>query len=144
MTPEDVLHGLSAPLSPRRRLRYVAVALAGLTGSSLIGLLWATEPGLPPRTRAAFAVLVLIGLMWAAFGGWAVTRRTPLFATDRVVAAWLALGAWSVFAAGALIITVEPWLVAVVVVLGVVAAVHLRTARRIRSTLLRRRRELEQ
>jgi hypothetical protein len=44
---------------------YVTLALAGLLGSGLIGLLWATEPGLPPRTRIAFAVLVAIGVGWA-------------------------------------------------------------------------------
>ena len=71
MTPEEVLARLDAPLSLRRRVGYLAVAFAGLTGSALIGLLWATEPGLPTRTSVAFAVLVAIGLGWAAFGGWA-------------------------------------------------------------------------
>jgi hypothetical protein len=144
MTPEEVLARLDAPLSLRRRVGYLAVALAGLIGSALIGLLWATEPGLPPRTAAAFAVLVVIGLCWAVFGGWAVTRRTSLFARDRVVAGWLGLGAWLVFTAGAAVITVprhtlEPSLLAVVLTLGVVAVVNLWAARRARAALLRRR-----
>jgi hypothetical protein len=147
MTPEDVLARLATPLSLRKRVGYVAVALAGLTGSALIGVLWATETGLPPRTKVAFAVLMAIGAAWAAFGGWAVTRRAPLFARDRVVAGWLGLGAWLVFTVGALVITtlrhkLEPSLLAVVVVLGVLAAAHLRAARRTRAALLRRKNEL--
>ena len=147
MTPEDVLARLDAPLSLRKRVGYVAVALAGLTGSALIGVLWATEPGLPPRTEVAFAVLMAIGAAWAAFGGWAVTRRAPLFARDRVVAGWLGLSAWLVFTAGTLVITtprgkLEPSLLGVVLVLGVVAAVNLWAARRARAGLLRRRNAL--
>jgi hypothetical protein len=147
MTPDEVLARLDAPLSLRRRVAYLVVALAGLTGSALIGLLWATEPGLPPRTAAAFAVLMAIGLGWAAFGGWAVTRRVPLFARDRVVAAWLGTGAWLAFALGASVITIvrqkfEPSLLGVVVALGVLAAVNLRAARRARAALVRRKTEL--
>ncbi|WP_426512158.1 hypothetical protein ACPPVO_16940 [Dactylosporangium sp. McL0621] len=144
MTPEEVLARLDAPLSLRRRVAYLVVALAGLTGSALIGLLWATEPGLPPRTQVAFAALMTIGLGWAGFGAWAVTRRVPLFARDRVVAAWLGAGAWLAFTTGALVITIvrhklEPTLLAVVVALGVLAAVNLRAARRARTALMRRR-----
>lgn len=62
MTPEDLLKRLGGPLSLGKRIRYVALALAGLAGSGLTGLLWATEPELPARTRVAFAVLVVIGL----------------------------------------------------------------------------------
>ncbi|GAA2355630.1 hypothetical protein [Dactylosporangium salmoneum] len=147
MTPEDLLKRLDAPLSLRKRIGYVTVALAGLAGSGLIALLWATEPGLPPRTVVAFAVLVAIGLCWAAFGAWAVTRRTPMFARDRVVAGWLGLGAWVLFTVGALVITtlrhkLEPSLVVVVSALGVLAAVNLRAARRRRAALLRRKEQL--
>jgi hypothetical protein len=144
MTPEEVLARLDAPLSLRRRVGYVVLAFAGLTGSGLIGLLWATEPGLPGRTRVAFAVLVAIGLCWAAFGAWAVTRRTPLFARDRVVAGWIGVGAWLAFTAGAVAVTVlrhevEPALPAVVVALGVLAVWHLRAARKARAALVRRK-----
>ncbi|MGW5556775.1 hypothetical protein ACWER9_06080 [Micromonospora sp. NPDC003944] len=144
MTPDEVLARLGAPLSLRRRVFYLAVAFAGLTASALIGLLWATEPQLPMRTHVAFAVLVAIGLCWAAFGGWAVIRRTPLFARDRVVAGWLGVGAWLAFSVGALAISglrreFEPALLGVVLVLGAVAAAHLRVARRARAALLRRR-----
>jgi hypothetical protein len=147
MTPEEVLAQLEAPLSLRKRVGYLILALAGFTGSALIGLLWATEPGLPPRTKVAFAVLVTIGLCWAAFGGWAVTRRTPLFAWDRVIAGWLGVGAWLAFTVGALIITIlrhelEPSLLGVVLALGVLAAMNLRAAHRARAALVRRKTEL--
>ncbi|XVU26394.1 hypothetical protein ACQPZJ_04895 [Actinoplanes sp. CA-054009] len=139
MTPEEVLKGLEAPLSLRRRLSYVTLGLAGLTGSALIALLWATEAELPARTQIAFAVLIAIGLAWTAFGGWAVTRRMPLFARDRVVAAWLGVAAWSLFTAGALAIERSSEVVAVVVALGAIGAANLRAARRARATLRRSR-----
>ncbi|WP_086837784.1 hypothetical protein [Amycolatopsis kentuckyensis] len=147
MTPEEVVKQLEQPLSLRRRVGYVIVALAGLLGSGVVGLLWATEPGLPPRTKVAFAVLVAIGVGWATFGTWAVTRRAPLFARDRVVAAWLGIVAWLLFTVGVLVITtlrhrVEPELLLVVLVLGGVAVVGLRAARRNRAALLRRREQL--
>ena len=142
MTPEDVLATLDAPLSMRRRVGYLAVGLGGLTGSGLIGLLWATEPDLPVRTAASFATLIVIGLGWTAFGGWAVTRRAPLFARDRVVAGWLGAVAWLIFGVGALVIAVTPPVLACVVTLGVLAAVNLTAARRARTALIRRRDEL--
>jgi len=147
MTPEEVVKQLEQPLSLRRRVSYVIVALAGLLGSGVVGLLWATEPGLPPRTKLAFAVLVAIGVGWATFGTWAVTRRAPLFARDRVVAAWLGMVAWLLFTVGVLVITtlrhrVEPELLLMVLVLGGVAVVGLRAARRNRAALLLRREQL--
>ncbi|MGY0002926.1 hypothetical protein [Micromonospora sp. I033] len=147
MTPEEVLARLDARLSLRRRAGYLILAFAGLTGSALLSLLWATEPNLPARTKVAFAVLVAIGLCWAAFSGWAVTRRTPLFARDRVIAGWLGVGAWLAFTVGALIITLlrhklEPSLLGIVLTLGVLAAANLRAARRAKAALVRRRTEL--
>lgn len=147
MTPDEVIKRLEAPLSLRRRVGYVTVALAGLLGSGIVGLLWATEPGLPPRTEVAFAVLVAIGLAWTVFGAWAVTRRAPLFARDRVVAGWLGVAAWLLFTAGALVVTtlrhrIEPGLLVVVLVLGGVAVLRLRAVRRGRAALLRRKEQL--
>ena len=147
MTPDEVLARLDASLSLRRRIGYLALAFTGLTGSALILVLSVTEPGLPPRTKVAFGVLMAIGLCWAAFGAWAVTRRAPLFARDRVVAGWIGVAAWLAFTIGALAVTVardrvEPTLFGVVVPLGVLAVVNLWTARRARAALLRRRAEL--
>ncbi len=121
------------------------VALLGLVGAGLISVLWATEPGLPVRTRAALAVLVTVGLGWTTFGTWAVTRRTPLFARDRVIAAWLALGAWTVFAVGALVVapTTPGWLITVALLLGATAVANLGVALRTRAGLRRRRAELD-
>jgi apolipoprotein N-acyltransferase len=147
MTPEEVLARLDSPLSLRKRVGHLILAFAGLTGSALISLLWATEPGLPPRTKVAFAVLVVTGLCWTTFGCWVVTRRTPLFAQDRVVAGWLGVGAWAAFTVGAFALTasrhkLEPALLVMVLMLGLLAAVNLRAARRARTALMRRRSEL--
>ena len=72
--------------------------VGGLTAAAVIGVLWITEPALPPRTQVAFGGLVLIGLAWAGYGSWALTRRTPLFALDRVIAAWLSVAATNLLA----------------------------------------------
>jgi hypothetical protein len=147
MTPDDLLARLDAPLSLRRRLGYLAVLLAGLAGAGLVGSLWATEPGLPPHTAAAFALLVLVGLGWAGFGGWALSRRAPLYARDRVVAGWVALGAWAAGAAGVTGIAAAQHRLPVGLpvltgALGVAAVAYLVVARRRRAALLRRRQEL--
>lgn len=147
MTPEDLLARLDAPLSLRRRLGYLAVLLAGLTGAGLAGSLWATEPGLPPHTAAAFALLVLAGLGWAGFAGWALSRRAPLYARDRVVAGWVALAAWAAGAGGVTVIAAVQQRLPIGLplltgALGVVVVTHLVVARRRRAALLRRRREL--
>jgi hypothetical protein len=85
--PEHILRGLSLP----RRVGQLAAGLGGLVTATIVGLLWATEPGeLPPRTRIAFAAVIGIGMTWAGFAGWALARR-PLFAVDRVIGAWLAV-----------------------------------------------------
>lgn len=147
MNPEDVMAKLSEPLSMRRRIANMIALLGGLAGSAVVGLLWATEPGLPLRTQVAFGALVLIGLAWAGYGGWALTRRTPLFALDRVIAAWLAMGATSLLAVTVFGITalrhrLEPAIFGTAVVLLTVAFVNLARARGHRAALLRRKREL--
>lgn len=147
MNADEMLTRLSEPLSPRRRLANLTALLGGLTGAAFVGLLWATEPGLPPRTEVAFGALVLIGLLWAGYGAWAVTRRTPMFALDRVIAAWLALGAWGVLALAVLVVTVlrhrvEPAALGTLAVLLALTVVNLVRARAHRTALLRRKREL--
>lgn len=145
MNPDEVLGGLRPVLSLRRRVGYVLVGLGGVVGACLIGVLWATEPGLPARTAVSFGVLVAIGIGWAGFALWALTRKAPLYARDRVVAAWLGGGAWAVFAVGALVIVRGApggWLLGVIGGMGVVAAVNGWFAVRERGRLVRRAREL--
>jgi hypothetical protein len=147
MNPEDMINQLSGRLSLRRRLATIVALLGGLAMAAVVGLLWATEPGLPPRTRVAFGAIVVVGLAWAAYGVWALTRRTPLFALDRVIAAWLALGATGLLAVPVLIISIlrhrmEPVVFVTVAVLLVLATVNLARARARRAALLRRKREL--
>jgi hypothetical protein len=142
MTPDEMFDRLSPRLSPRRRLAAVVAALGGLATATISGLLLATEPDLPVRTRIAFALIVLCGLSWTGYGAWALTR-TPLFALDRVVAGWLALvvtalvGAVTVARLGT-----EPAAIGVAAVLLAAAAANLVRARSYRSALLRRKREL--
>ncbi|HWS31582.1 MAG TPA: hypothetical protein VN408_02440 [Actinoplanes sp.] len=82
-TPEQVIRPVSRGI--------VAAGIAGLTGATMIAVLWATEPGtLPTRTRAAFAGLIVIGLSWTVLALWSLLRR-PLFAADRVIGARLAV-----------------------------------------------------
>ena len=87
MNPEDVINQLSTRLSLPRRIATAVALLGGLAVAAVVGLLWATEPGLPPRTQLAFGALIAGGLAWACYGVWALTRRTPLFALDRLIAA---------------------------------------------------------
>jgi hypothetical protein len=146
MNSEDMIARLSDQMSRRRRVANLIALVGGVTMTAVVGLLWATEPGLPRRTVLAFGALIVIGLGWAAYGGWAVTRKTPLFALDRVVAAWMALAATSVLALMTVTVTfarpVAPALFAAVGVLLVIAAVNLWRARGRRAALLRRKREL--
>ena len=101
------LHTMAAAeLSLIARLRYVALLLAALAMTIVIGSLWATEPALPARTQAAFAAMVAMGGGWTAFASWVLTRRYPLFARDRVIAGRMAVVFACVFAAGALIVGV--------------------------------------
>jgi hypothetical protein len=149
MNAEDMIERLSGRLSLRRRIGTVAAMLGGLTMAAVVGLLWATEPGLPAHTRVAFGGIVLAGLAWGAYGIWVLTRRMPLLALDRVIAAWLGLAATFLLAGYvAVVATVQdrggPAGVVVAVVLAAVAVVNLVRARAHRAALLRRRRELDE
>jgi hypothetical protein len=147
MNADDMIGRLSGPLSPGRRLAAVVALLGGLGGALVAGTLWATEPGLPDATRAAFAVMVAIGLGWCGWAGWVLTRRAPLFARDRVIAGWLGLTASALLAAFVAAVAIsrdrwEPAAIAMAATLLVVAVVNLVRARAHRAALLRRKREL--
>ncbi|HET7219341.1 MAG TPA: hypothetical protein VFJ02_14890 [Vicinamibacterales bacterium] len=102
----DVQTLAAAELSLTARLRYVALLLAALAMTVVIGALWATEPALPVRTQAAFGTMIAIGVAWTTFASWALTRRYPLFGRDSVIAGRMAVAFACVFAAGALAIAV--------------------------------------
>jgi hypothetical protein len=147
MNADDVISRLAGRLSLGRRIATVVALVGGLGVSAVVGLLWATEAGLPARTHLAFAGLVLGGLVWAGYAGWVLTRRTPLFARDRVIAAWIGVVACCVVAVPVAAVTVRrtdaaPVALAPVVALLALAAANLWRARRHRAALLRRKRRL--
>ena len=72
------------------RLRYTALAVAGLSMTGLVISLLATEPFLPLRTRVAFVLIALGGLAWTSFAVWVLTERRVLLANHHVAAATLA------------------------------------------------------
>lgn len=149
-SPASVLAALDAELSRRDRLRYVLVLLASLAVSSLVGTLWATEPGLPLRTHLAFGGLVTLGAGWTAVTGYVLSRRRPLYAADRVLATGMAVVATVVVGAASTTVALLRAGAITGVTVGAVAAalagaaiVLHRRARTWRRTLLDRRRELE-
>jgi O-antigen/teichoic acid export membrane protein len=103
--PADALRRLAdAELSTAARVGYVALLLAALIMTVVVGSLWATEPELPSRTRLAFAMMTGIGLAWAAFAGWVLRRRRVLLAGHRIVAGRMAVACTAFFVAGALLV----------------------------------------
>ena len=75
--------------------------------------LLATEPVLPVRTQAAFAVIAVGGLAWAAFAGWVLTRRRVLLAQHHVAASALATVLTAVFLTGAIVLRAQAGLLAI-------------------------------
>jgi hypothetical protein len=98
---EDVRKLASAEMTVTARLGYVALLLVAAAMTTVVASLWLTEPGLPGRTRWAFAVMSLIGLSWIGLATWALTSHRPLAARDRVIAGWMAVTFTSVFVLGA-------------------------------------------
>jgi hypothetical protein len=147
MTPDEMFERLSGRLSLGRRIATIAAMLGGLGMAIVVGLLWATEPGLQPRTQVAFGGIIVVGLAWAGYGAWVLTRRLPLFALDRVVAAWMGLAACGLAAVPVAMVAIsrqrmETVALTTVAVLLALATVNLTRARANRAALLRRRREL--
>ncbi|MEO6276856.1 hypothetical protein [Roseateles sp.] len=141
---------LDQELSTRSRVGHVLLLLAASTMSAVVGSLWATEPALPPRTAAAFAVMTGMGLCWVAYAAWVLTSRRVLLGWQRVVAARLAALFSAVALAGALAVAMlagipAAWPAALVfaamLALAVVALVR---AQRQYGLLCRRRAELAQ
>lgn len=149
MNPDDLIERLAARLSLRRRIAVVVASLGGFATATLTALLWATEPGLPPRTHVAFGGIVAVGLGWVGYGVWVLTYRLPLFARDRVVAAWLGLAASVLLATpvGLVVILRDRMQAAglvTILTLVLLATANLVRARAHRTALLRRKAELGQ
>jgi hypothetical protein len=97
------LHRLvDAELSMPSRLGYVALLLAALTMTAVVGTLWATEPTLPMRAHVGFGLMVAIGSSWIVFALWVLTHRRILFARHNIVAGRMAVTFTAIFLAGAL------------------------------------------
>jgi hypothetical protein len=123
-------------LSMRARVGYVALLLVSVAGAGALASLWATEPALPARTHAAFAVLLGILLAWAAFATWVLRTRRALFGYDGVIAGRLSVAFSALYATGMTAVGIGtglagPWAAAGVglLMLGV-ALLNLRRATR--------------
>ena len=140
---------LDAELSLRSRIGHVALFLASAAMTVVVTSLWLTEPALPRRAAAAFAVMTLIGVSWMVFSAWVLTRRRPLFGRDGLVAGRMAVTFASTFAGGALAVGYSnggpaPFAAAAMgVVLMAASVAMLVRARRHVARLTRRREALE-
>ncbi|HEU5021184.1 MAG TPA: hypothetical protein VFT60_04815 [Bryobacteraceae bacterium] len=136
-------------LSLRARLGHVLLALVASAMTILVVSLWLTEPALPRRTAAAFAVLTVIGLGWAGYSLWVLSARRVMLARQRVVAGRLAVAFTAAFAAGCIVLNFTARLdagwpaVAMSLTLLAVAAIVWRRAEAAHSSLLARRGRLE-
>jgi hypothetical protein len=136
-------------LSLRARLGHVLLALVASAMTILVVSLWLTEPALPRRTVAAFAVLTVIGPGWVAYSVWVLSARRVMLGRQRVVAGRLAVAFTATFATGCIVLTFTArakfgWpAVAMSLTLLAVAAVLWRRAEGAHSRLLARRDQLE-
>lgn len=136
-------------LSLRARLGHVLLALVASAMTILVVSLWLTEPVLPRRTIAAFAILTIIGLSWVAYSIWVLSARRVMLARQRVVAGRLAVTFTGVFAAGCIILnfttkTNAGWPAAAMSLTLLAVAVGLwRRAEAAHARLLARRDKLE-
>src|SRR5436190_18080214 len=110
---EDMQNRVRSELSTGSRLGHTAVGVAGLGMAALALSLLATEPVLPVRTQAAFAVIALGGLAWAVFAVWVLTRRRVLLAEHHVAAATLATALSTVFLTGAIVLRAQAGMLAI-------------------------------
>ena len=98
----DLRRLLDKELSRPSRIGYVTLLVASLTMTVVVASLWLTEPGLPARTRVAFALMTFIGLSWTGLAGWVLTRRRVLLGRDSLVAGRMAVTFTTAFVGGAL------------------------------------------
>lgn len=139
-----------ADLVSRRRWPFMILLGVDLAVTGIVAVLLATEPSpLPTATIAAFVGIIGLGLVWAGFFGWVLLRRRVLFARHRVLAAAIGIAASGVFTVGGIVIAVSRSDGAAAGAVGlsgvlmvVVAAFALRSARARQQFLLDRRAEL--
>lgn len=136
-------------LSLRSRLGYVALLLAALIMTAVVGALWITEPALALRAQVAFAVMIVIGSSWVAFALWVLTSRRVLLARHSIVAGRMAVTFSAVFVIGSLAVGytaggAAPFAAAAMGIVMVAAAVALLIrAHRTFARLTERRQALE-
>jgi predicted amidohydrolase len=103
---EEMQRLIAGELSLPARVAYTALLLVALAMTVVVGSLWLTEPSLPARTQASFAVLAAIGTAWVGYAVWVLTRRRVLLAGHRIIAARMAVAFTTVFAAGSLVLAI--------------------------------------
>jgi len=142
---EDVQKLVRNELSTGARLGYTALAVTSLGVAGVVTSLLMTEPSLPLRTQAAFAVIALGGLAWTGFALWVLTRRRVLLAQHRVTASTLAVTLTAVLLTGAIVLRERAGMFAVLFNGGmlIVALIWAVRARRRVAELNSRRRALE-
>jgi hypothetical protein len=84
------------------RIGHLALLLVATMMTVVVGSLWLTEPHLPTRTAAAFAVMTMIGVLWMVYAGLVLTRRPILLARHQIVAGWMAVTFTTIFLVGAI------------------------------------------
>lgn len=147
--PEALRALLERELAPAARYAHVALFLLAAAAGVALASLWLTEPALPARTQAAFAVLLAIDVGWCGYAQWALRHRRVLYARHRLVATRLAMAFCAVYSVGAFALAVLAGVAAGwpagLLGLGLTAAAAAMHARagRYYAGLQRRREELE-
>jgi uncharacterized membrane protein len=138
-----------AELSLPARIGHLALLLVATMMTVVVGSLWLTEPQLPTRTAAAFAVMTTIGVLWMVYAVLVLIRRPILLARHQIVAGWMAVTFTTVFLVGtiaAIVMTGAPAAYAASAtgaLMLIVAIALLVRAQRTFATLAARRAALE-
>ena len=148
---QQIQQQLTMELSRRARTGHILLLLVSLAIAIVVASLLFTEPALPFRAQAAFAVMLVIALSWAVFAWWTITRRQVRLAGHEIVAGRMAVIFCATFVVGSIVLVwAGPSAPAALMsaVLGclllLAASLMLLRARRRFADLLRRRGELEQ
>jgi hypothetical protein len=91
-------------LSMGARLGHVALGLVSCAMTIVVVSLWLTEPALPTRTVAAFALLAGMGIGWVIHSLWVLSVRRVLLARQRLVAGRMAVAFAGTFTAGCVLL----------------------------------------